>query len=182
MSAARTNVQHLLQSEKEVCCLCRRREGNKELVTQREFVVYCCLPILGPSCVFMGPLVLIWRWSGGDISVRFGWSFLGEWWGRGTILITLYLSWGLARGCRGSSGSGQVSVKQEGTGRVWAICSPCALQAPLLGSRFPQWSCAVEITATCLSVKRFPYPEGALKELPLSAWHFLTGGLCCHSS
>lgn len=111
----------------------------------------------------MLPLDLIWWQEEGDISVHFGWSFLGEQPGRGTILIMLYLSWGLAKGCRVSGGSGRVSVRRGG----WAICSPHALRAWPFGSRFCRCPFAVKIMATCLSVKRclrFPCPEGAPTE------------------
>lgn len=74
---------------------------------------------------------------GGDISVHFGWSFLGEWRGRGTILITLYLPWGLARGCRGSSGSGWVSVRWEGGRQGVSHLQPMCLTGSSVREQIP---------------------------------------------
>lgn len=139
MSGARTNVQHLLQSEKEVCWLCRRRAGNKELVTQRVFVVYCCLLIMGPSCVFMRPLVLIcWEWGGYFCTL---WMEFSWWLVRKRDHFDNSVCPGAWRGDAGKAVA--LAGFQWGgreAGRVWAICSPCALQPRLLRSRFLWWA------------------------------------------
>lgn len=131
----------------------------------RVFVVYCCcLLIKGSSCVFILPIDLIWWWKEGNISVCLGWSFLGEWPRRGTILIKWYLSQGLAVGCRGSSGSWHVLMRRRGS-----HLQPTCFAGSAVWKQIPQISLCSWDHGNVLVLKEMPeisLPQRSLRGAP----------------
>lgn len=91
-------------------------------------------------------------------------------------MITRYLSWGLARRCRGSSGSGRVSVRREEGRQGASHLQPMCLTDSSVREQIPLMTLCSRDHSNTLVCKEFPYPEGASKEVPLSAWRFLSGG------